>query len=162
MIGDIRDNDNKRGSIIHGLNMHTHALKKGYKSKANALCPILLNYAKEWKASSPNDFIEKAEMCLDHEQKWSVKGVKIEGSYANQTLKTLFYYSDENSYRQLQDIFDSNPTDRRSPSARMIESIGVESWLNWNKHLKQLEDQLLPLEKVSDPLSLPKLKINKL
>ena len=84
---------------VHTFHIIGYAKKQGYTSKANALCPLLIGYAKEWRACSAADFIEKADMCLAHEQKWAVQGGKVTTSGQ---LRTLFDYSTRFSYSDIQ------------------------------------------------------------
>ena len=109
--GNVTDRDNKKGGITHGLNVHTYALKKGYRSKSNSLCPMILYFAEQLEAVSAPDLIRKYDL-IDSEQAWSVQGKKID-EHSSDKLRTLFRYSKNYSYKQLEDIFENNKKNQR-------------------------------------------------
>lgn len=112
--GNITDWDNKKGGIVHGLNVHTYALKKGYRSKADGICPMILYFAEELDARSAPDLIRKYELQIDSNQRWSVQGKKIPlNQHCQNTLRTVFRYSTDYSYNQLEAIFETNTKNHR-------------------------------------------------
>ena len=140
--GNVTDKNNEKGGLIHSLNISTYAAKKGYRSKADAICPMILAYAEEWRACSAQDLIKKSHIALPYEQKWSLKGQPLKGSLQ---LQRLFYYSTDYSYLDLQRIFD-----------RYSYKQASEAFKQLREYNRSLLKTLSPLD--DNPVSLPKLK----